>query len=342
MSEEIAVAEQSAPTSTTNEESSWLQESAKPLPPNDALGGKQPVTTKDPAGQTVPAEKPLEQNTVVDPNVPQEYKIKSWDGTEKTVTLDWMQGYFQTKGNEQLAKLVTPENAPLLQHIAERTMKLNNAYQRAQLVEPEYNQYKQSVQTYFDTVAQDPAAGFNKILSDLGMDEKAQEAIIEKMAIALIEKREMTPEARAAMEAQRERDRIMQEANEYKSQIEQMKVQQEAQQLAPAYQQSITNALTSVGFEVSPNVWDAMIEAVYQKFGNQKEPITQEQFNKVAQQLALTAMSYKQQTQQAPSPAPVKKVITNKPVVNKQQAPKVNSDFMTEDDWMKSQGIKSR
>ena len=253
-----------------------------------------------------------------------------------------MQGYFQTKGNEALAKLITPENAPLLSHIAERTMKLNNAYQRAALVEPEYNSYKENVQQYFEAVASDPVTGFSKIMNDIGLDEKAQEALIEKMAIELINKREMSPEQRAAMEAQRERDRIMQEANQYKAQLEEMKIQQQAQALAPNYQASITNALTSVGFETSPAVWDAMISAVYQTYGNQKEPISQAQFNYVAQRLAQQAMSFKKQQPTTPAtPQPKNKVVTN-PGHNSKPKFTPPGKFQTESEWMEQQGLKAR
>ena len=339
----------SAPSNSSGSESSWLSETSSKqvsTPPDAATIKPQtttPMESKDPTGQVVAPTDPKVVVPPVDPNAPLEYTIKDWKGEEKKVTLEWMQGYFQTKGNEALAKLVTPENAPLLSHIAERTMKLNNAYQRAALIEPEYNSYKENVQKYFDSVASDPVTGFSKIMSDIGLDDKAQEALIEKMAIQLIEKREMSPEQRAAMEAQRERDRIMQEAETYKQQLEEMRVQQQAQALAPNYQASITNALTSVGFETSPAVWDAMVNAVYQTYGNQKEPISQAQFNFVAQKLALQAMSFKKQQpapQQAQQPQ-VKKVVAN-PGHNAKPKFTPPGKFQTEAEWMEQQGLKAK
>jgi hypothetical protein len=47
------------------------------------------------------------------------------------------------------------------------------------------------VQKYFDSIASDPVTGFNKLMADMGVDEKAQELLIEKMAIELINKREI-------------------------------------------------------------------------------------------------------------------------------------------------------
>lgn len=292
----------SAPSNASQSEQEFLQSHKTPKEPS-----------KQPTDQVLPIndgqeQLPGEQPNDLPPTV--EYKIRDTRGNEKVITPEWMTKFYQVVGNEELAPLVQdPRNAPLLTHIAEKTLKLNEAYREASTIRPQYETYKGEVETYFNEIRQAPDEGFERMMSDMGISDADQEAIIEKMALKLIEKREMSPDQRAAQAALREQQRSQQEIERYKQEAEELKTNMESQQRAPVYQTGMASALAHVGLEVNDSTWAAMVQVCKQQYGSQKEPISQEQFNAVAKHLATLGMSFKKQA--APvTPEPPKRVVS--------------------------------
>lgn len=274
-----------------------------------------------------------------------EIVIKTWDGKDKPVTLDWFKGYFGIKGNEELAKHVTEENAPLLAAIAEKTLKLNNLVQQASVIKPEYETYKQGVDNYFGAIAQDPIKGFDKILSDLNMTEQQKDVMYEKMLIEYVNKKDMSPEQRAAIEAKNERDRIIAEKESVQRELEQIKAQQEhdrfVQENSGNYAKAIPLALQNAGFNVTDTAKDALIEEVQNYLSRypQSTPITQQQFDFIAKQLAQRTMNLKQTNPIKPPPVATRKFANGNGKSysgNAQQQP--NGKFMTPKQWMENIG----
>lgn len=332
-----------APTNTNPSEQDWIKETSKPIQ------SAKPITPptqapKPPANQVLPTDGETPErlpNQLPDELPPaNEFKIKDINGNERVVTDQWLQKYFQVVGQPELTKLITPENAPLLQHIAERTMKLNNAYAEASKIKPEYESYKNNVETYFQEISKDPEQGFPRMMSEMGLSEEQQDGIVERMALKLLEKREMSPEARENMRIMKEQETLRQQNEQFKRQLEETQTSMEAAQRTPMYQTGIQSALSSVGFEINDASWNAMVQTCMQAFGNQKEPITQEQFNQVARHLAQTAMSFKQASQNGATPPQAPKKVISKGYVAPQQNKPPEGQFQTEQDWMKAQGMK--
>lgn len=323
---------QPAPTPQGSAEAAWLKETS------------QPASNAKPLEQALPADgKPPEQLPSELPNdLPpaNEFKIRDINGNERVVTDQWLQKYFQVVGQPELTKLITQENAPLLRHVAERTMKLNNAYAEASKIKPQFESYQQNVQTYFDEISKTPETGLIKMMGDMGLSEQQQDDIVEKMALKLLEKREMSPEARENLRIQKEQAQLQAQNEQMRRQLEETQTSMEAAQRAPMYQTGIQSALAANGFEINDASWSAMTQACMQYFGNQKEPITQEQFNSVAKHLAQTAMAFKQQTQQGQPAAPSKKVISKGYVAPAPTKPPTDG-FVSEAEWLKAQGMKS-
>jgi len=328
---------QQAPSSVSQSEQSFLdstrqvaksQETAQPQPTDQQLPTQE-------NGEQLPNEKPNELPPTV------EYKIKDIHGNEKTVNPEWMTKFFQAVGQEALLPLINDEkNAPLLLHIAERTLKLNQAYQEASKLRPEYESYKGDVETYFQEIRQAPDEGFERMMNDMGISESDQEAIIEKMALKLIEKREMSPEQRAAQAALREQQRAQAEVERYKQEAEELKNSMEAQQRAPLYQTGIASALTDEGIEINDTTWDVMVKMCKQQFGQQKEPITQEQFKSVAKYMAQLGMSFKKANSTAAQPGATPTRTVSKGFQGKATPQPVNKGAMSEEEWLQSQGMK--
>lgn len=113
---------------------------------------------------------PGEQPSELPPTV--EYKIKDIHGNEKTVSPEWMAKYFQAVGQESLTLINDEKNAPLLLHIAERTLKLNQAYADASKVRPQFEQYQSEVESYFDGIRKDPVSGIQKMWADMAFKKQ--------------------------------------------------------------------------------------------------------------------------------------------------------------------------
>lgn len=311
------------------------------LDSNRSVAPKEQTSTQPTEQTAVPVDPteqlPGEQPNDLPPTV--EYKIKDIHGNEKTVSPEWMAKYFQAVGQESLLPLINDEkNAPLLLHIAERTLKLNQAYQDASRIRPEYESYKGNVETYFEEIRKAPDEGFERMMFDMGLSETDQEAIIEKILHKYIEKREMSPEQRATQAAIRERQRLAEEAESYRSQVEQMKIEMETQQRAPVYQTGMSSALTEAGLDINDSTWATMVQMCKQQYGNQKEPISQEQFNAVAKHIAQIGMSFKKATQQQPAQPP-KRVVTPG-YKGKTSAQPITKEPMTESQWLEQHGMK--
>ena len=324
----------------TSDEQSWIKETSQKIQTN--LTNETPATKPEPTTPQATKPQPDQLPGEAPDNLPpvNEFKIKDINGNERVVTDQWLQKYFQVVGQPELTKLITPENAPLLQHIAERTMKLNSAYAEASKIKPQFESYQQNVQTYFDEIGKDHGRGFIKMMGDMGLNEQQQDDIIEKMALDLLAKREMSPEARENMRIMKEQENLRMQNEQYKKQIEESQVSMEAAQRAPVYQTGIQSALSSVGFEINDASWGAMVQACAQAYGNQKEPITQEQFNAVARHLAQTAMSFKQAQQAGQTQAPAPKKVISKGYVAPTPARPQPTGFMTEEEWKAQQGMK--
>lgn len=330
---ETSAPSQPAPSNVSQSEQAFL----------DSTRSVQPKEPAQPTEQTAvpvdsPEQLPNEQPNELPPTV--EYKIKDIHGNEKTVSPEWMAKYFQAVGQETLLPLINDEkNAPLLLHIAERTLKLNQAYQEASKIRPQYETYKGEVESYFNEIRQAPDEGFERMMSDMGLSETDQEAIIEKMALKLIEKREMSPEQRAAQAALREQQRAQQEAEKYKSEIENMRIEMETQQRAPVYQTGIASALTEAGLEINDATWATMVQICKQQYGSQKEPISQEQFSAVAKHMAQLGMSFKKQASAVATPQPAKRVVSQG-YKGKTSTQPQTKEPMTEAEWLEKHGMK--
>jgi hypothetical protein len=328
---------QAAPTNSSQSEQEFLQNTRQANKAEAPKEAPKPVEQSFPKsdGEQLPNEQPDDLPPTV------EYKIKDIHGNEKVVTPEWMSKYFQVVGQENLLPLVNDEkNAPLLLHIAERTMKLNQAYQEASRVRPEYESYKGNVETYFQELRQDPSVGFEKMMADMGIDESDQEAIIEKMAMKLIEKREMSPEQRAVQAAIREQERIKQENERYRQEAEEMKIAMETERRAPVYQTGMATALQSSGLDINDSTWSTMVQMCKQYYGSQSEPISQDQFNAVAKHMAEIGMSFKKSVAPAPV-APQTRTVSKGFQGRNAPPPSNNKEAMTEQDWLQKQNLKS-
>lgn len=98
-----------------------------------------------------------------------------------------------------------------------------------------------------------------------GIQEADQDLLVEKMALDLLAKREMSPEQRAAQAALKEQDAARAEADRYRAEVEELKLQAEVQQRQPVYQTGIASALQAEGLEVNDSTWGAMIQICKQQ-----------------------------------------------------------------------------
>lgn len=301
---------------------------------------------------------PEKETVATNENIPQEVKqseddkkefiVKSWDGKEVPRNLDWFKGYFGIKGNEELSKMITSENAPIFAVIAEKTQNLNNIIQQNGAIRPEFENLKKSVNGYFGEIieavnSENPLNAFDKLLTDLNLTPQQKDIVFEKALIDYVNRRDMTPEARAAMDARKELERIKQESNDYKTRLEQMQAQEEqnrfVQENKDVYANSIKNALSSAGINFSENSQEIMINACkeYLNIYPQKEPLTQYQFNEIAKRLAMQANALRVNNAPKPPPNQQKKIIGKSFNGNGGQQ-KPNGKFETPSQWMEKIG----
>jgi hypothetical protein len=235
----------------------------------------------------------------------------------------------------------------LLLDIAQKSMRINTEYAKMKESLPRYQDYEKNVVSYFDNIAKNPVEGITRLLSDIQLDQNAQDQIIEQLAISLIERQQMSPEARALYEAQTKKQALDQQLAEQQKQLEQMQAEAWSQQQVPVYSNYQAEALKSVGFDTqNPAVINAMTDEMKNYVMNERQikdltPLTAQEFNYVAQRLAHKVKSFNMANTNKPQPKQNQVITKPKGFVNPnaQPAQKPNGKFVSESDFMKQIGV---